>query len=375
MKKRMAIMLIGLAVLFGGIVAYKSFGNYMLKRYLASQERIATVSTLKAERAPWQPHQQYYASLTPVQGVNVTTDIAGLVSKIYFQSGATVKKGELLVQLKADSDIALLHSLEANTALAKITLDRDTAQYAIQAISKATLDADQANYKSLKAQTDQQAAIVNKKTIRAPFAGRLGISVINEGLYINVGDTIVPLQDLEKIYADFYVPQQELNHIKAGQSVKMSVDAYPNRVFTGTITAINPVTDTSTRNIKVQATIPNANYELLPGLFASIQIETGTSQSKITLPQTAVSFNSYGDVVFSISADGKDKQGKPVFVVKQHFVTTGETRGDQVAILKGIEEGDQVVISGQLKIKNGSRVYVNNTVIPTNNPAPKITEE
>ncbi len=375
MKKRMLIMLIGIGILFGAIVAFKIFGNYMLKRYLASRGNISTVSAMTAERSTWQPQQKYYASLTPVQGVNVSSEIPGVVEKIYFQSGAVVKKGDLLVQLRANSDIALLHSLEANTTLAKITLDRNTAQYAIQSISKATLDADKANYKSLKAQTEQQAAIVEKKSIRAPFSGRLGISLINEGLYLNVGAPIVPLQDLEKIYADFYVPQQQLTQIKTQQTIQMQTDAYPDHNFKGYITSINPVIDASTRNVKIQATFANPRFELMPGMFASVVIDTAKPLQYVTLPQTAISFNSYGDVIYTLKDKGKDEKGRPIIIAQQKFVTTGETRGDQVAILEGIREGDKIITSGQLKIKNGSRVFIDNSVVPSNNPSPKVPEE
>jgi membrane fusion protein (multidrug efflux system) len=375
MKKRMAIMLIALIFLFGGIVAYKTFANFMMKKYFASQEHISTVSVMTAEKATWQSEQQYYGSLKPFQGVNVTVEISGLVDKLYFKSGAKVKKGELILQLNANSDIALLQSFEANRALAKITLDRDTAQYAFQAIGKATLDNDRANYKSLSAQTAQQAAIVNKKFIRAPFSGQLGIIEINEGQYLNVGDTIAPLQDLHEIYADFNIPQQQVTHFKIGQPVEVSIDTFANRTFEGKITTINPVVDTNTRNVKVEATLANPKFELMPGMFATIMVNTGEAQEYITLPQTAVSYNSYGNVIFTVSEKGKDKNGKPIFIANQRFVTTGETRGDQVTILTGIKVGDHVVTSGQLKIKNGYRVVVNNSVVPTNTISPKPTEE
>lgn len=375
MNKRMIIMLIGVGLLFGGIVAYKTFSNIMMKRFFASKENIITVSAMTAEVSPWQSQQKYYGSLQPYQGVNLTTEVAGLVKNVYFKSGADVKKDEVIIQQTSDTDTALLHSLEANTALAKITLQRDTSQYAIQAVSKATLDADQANYKSLAAQTEQQAAVVRKKTIRAPFAGKLGIVEIHVGQYLNPGDTIAPLQDLTQIYADFYVPQQVVTTLRVDQPVRLSVDTFPNRFFEGKITTINPVVDNSTRNVKVEATLPNPKNELLPGMFGTIMIETGEPQHFITLPQTAISFNPYGEVIFTIQEKGKDKKGQTIYIVSQRFVTTGETRGDQVTILKGIQVGDRVVTSGQLKLKNGARVTINNSVVPTNNPSPNTTEE
>jgi membrane fusion protein (multidrug efflux system) len=375
MNKPMKIMLISLGILFGCIFLYKSFGNYMLKRYLASRVDVATVSEMAAEYSPWQPQEKYYGTLRPVQGVNVTTEIAGLVEKIYTPSGVTVKKGDLLVQLNAQPDIALLHSLQANTALAKITLTRDTAQFAIQAVSKAVVDADAANYKSLSAQTAQQAAIVEKKMIRAPFSGRLGIVTINEGQFINPGDTVGPLQELDNIFIDFSVPQQQLMIMKVGQPVKVTVDTFPKLVFTGKITTINPVIDANTRNVLVEATLPNPKFELTPGMFATVLVKTGEPHKYITLPLTAITFNSYGDVIYTIEEKGKDKKGNPILIATQRFVTTGETRGDQVTILNGIKVGDRVVTSGQLKLKNGMQVIINNSVVPTNNPAPITKEE
>lgn len=374
MNKRMTIMLICVGIIIVIITTIKLLGYFGFKHYLATREDIITVSAMKAEYSTWQSQQKYFGSLHAVQGVNVTTELAAKVEVIYFNSGNTVKKGDKLVQLNADSDVALLHSLEANTKLAKITLDRDTAQYAIKAISKATLDADVANYASLKAQTEQQAAIVEKKTIRAPFDGQLGIRVINEGQYLNVGDPIVPLQDIGNLYVDFYVPQQQLVEMKLGQTVSTSIDSYPNRVFKAKITTINPVIDVNTRNVQVRATIDNRDRALVDGMFATVMVETGMSQKFITLPQSAISFNSYGEIIFTIKDTGKDKKGRPTLIVTQRFVSTGETRGDQITVIKGIKAGEFVATSGQLKIKNGSRVVINNSVVPKNDPAPKPVE-
>ncbi len=375
MNRRMTIMLIGVGLLFGCIVGYKTFSNIMLKRFLASRENIVTVSAMKAENSPWQSQQKYYGSLRPYQGVNLNAEASGLIEKVYFKSGAMVNEGEIIVKQTAAADTALLHSLEANTALAKITLQRDTAQYAIQAVSKATLDADRANYKSLVAQTEQQAAIVRKKTIRAPFSGKLGIVEVNQGQFLNAGDIIAPLQDLSQIFADFYVPQQQVTTLKIDQPVQLTIDTFPNRTFEGKITTINPVVDDNTRNVKIEATLSNTNNELLPGMFATIVVDTGAPQQFITLPQTAISFNPYGNVIFTIQEKGKDKKGDPIYIVTQRFVSTGETRGDQVTILEGIQVGDRVVTSGQLKLKNGARVNINNSVVPTNNPAPNTKED
>jgi len=375
-KKRMIKMLILVGILFGCIFLYKAFISLMIKRSLASNATpTISVSAMRVDYSPWQPQITASGSLRAIRGVNVTTELAGLVATIYFTPGAFVEQDTVLVQLNANSDTALLHSLEANAELAKITYYRDKAQYRAQAVSKQTLDADAANLKSLLAQVAQQAATVAKKTIRAPFKGRLGISTINPGQYLNPGDSVVMLQTLDPIYADFYVPQQALAQVKVGQVVSVTSDTYPNKSFKGKITTINPAVDASTRNVMVEATIDNSQYELAPGMFAAVTVEVGTAERFLTLPQTAISFNPYGELVYVIKEGTADKNKQPVLTVTQKFVETGETRGDQVTILNGLKEGDRVVTSGQLKLKNGSRVAINNKVVPSDNPQPRAPNE
>ncbi len=375
-KKRMTIMLICLGILFGGILAYKIFMGLMIKKYMAANSNpVVTVSAMQVDYQTWQARLTASGSLRAIKGVDVTAQLAGMVQKIYFTPGSSVDENALLVQLNADDDIALLHSLEANAELAVITYNRDKAQYKVQAISKATLDTDAANVKNTAAQVAQQAAIVEKKSIRAPFAGRLGISQVNPGQYINPGAAVVMLQTLDPIYADFYVPQQALAQLKVGMPVVVKSDTYPNKTFTGKITTINPGVQVDTRNVEVEATIANPQFELAPGMFAHVEVTIGDPKPFLTLPQTAISFNPYGSVAYIVTQTGKDKKGKPIMTVKQSFVTTGETRGDQVVILKGLQKGQTVVTSGQLKLKNGTLVEINNAIMPPNNPAPKLPNE
>jgi membrane fusion protein, multidrug efflux system len=375
LKQRMIKMLIGVGILFGLIFLYHLFNNFMVNRYLQTlQNPIVTVSTTKAVYSDWQPTLKATASLRAIKGVNVTTELAGMVTHIYFTPGAMVNEGTILVQLNADSDIAKLHSLQANANLAQITYDRDLAQYKVHAVSKETVDTDAGNLKSLLAQVAEQAATVEKKTIRAPFTGKLGINLVNLGQYINPGDKVVSLQTLDPIYADFYVPQQELPDLKVGQTVRLTTNAFPNKVYTGKITTIDPAIDVNTRNVEVEATLPNSNYELTPGMFANVEIDAGAARRYITLPQAAISFNPYGDIVYIVH-ESKDKEGKKQLYVQQSFVTTGETRGDQITVLTGVKEGDIIVTSGQLKLRNKSIVDINNKTVPSNNPAPVVDDE
>jgi membrane fusion protein (multidrug efflux system) len=377
MVKRMLIMLIGVGLLFGGIFAYKAFVSYKMKKSMSAAQALpaVTVSAIKVEYVPWQPQLKAIGSLRAVRGVDVTSEIAGLVQTIHFKSGDKVAAGQLLMQLNADSDMALLHSLEAAAELADTVYERDKKQYEVQAVSKATLDADAADLKVKRAQVRQQAAIVDKKSIRAPFAGRLGISTVNPGQYINPGDKVVTLQSLDQIYTDFYLPQQELSRISLGQPIVVTADTYPGRTFRGKVTAVNPKVDPDTRNFQVEATIANPRHELLPGMYVSVEVKAGAVQSYLTLPQTAVTFSPYGETVFIVEESGKGPDGKSLLIVRQTFVTVGPTRGDQIAILKGINENDTVVTSGQLKLKNGSRVIINNQVQPSNEAAPMPPDE
>ncbi|MFM2322377.1 MAG: hypothetical protein RLZZ225_530 [Pseudomonadota bacterium] len=375
-SRPMRIMLISVAVLFTLVFGIQLIKQLLIRHALRKNTApLVTVSAMPVHYTWWQAKILAYGSLRAVKGVNVTTELAGLVRTIYFTPGSEVKEGDVLVQLNADSDVALMHALEAQEKLAEITYHRDKAQFAVKAISKAVLDTDEQNLKNLQAQVAQQAAIVAKKTLVAPFSGRLGVSAVNPGQYVNVGDQVVTLQALDPLYADFYVPQQDLTQLKVGAVVHIKTDTYPGKIFVGKVTTINPIVDVTTRNVEVEATIANSQFELYPGMFISAEVQTNPLQQFLTLPQTAISFNPYGEIAYIVQQKGKDEKGKPRLSVLQTFVTTGEKRGDQIAILAGLKEGDMVVTSGQLKLKNGSLVLINNTVIPTNNPMPKIIDE
>jgi len=376
MVKRMLLMLAVVGLVFGGIFGYKAFQGYMMHKAMSSQQMPpATVTAMKAEYQPWQAQIKSVGSLRAVRGVDVTSEITGLVRTLNFKSGDEVKAEQVLVQLNADADIALLHSLEAAADLAQTVYDRDKKQFTVQAVSQSTLDTDAADLKSKRAQVEAQAAIVDKKTIRAPFAGHLGISTVNPGQYINPGDKIVTLQTLDPIYADFYLPQQKLSLVKPGQTILVTTDTYPGTVFRGRITAISPRVETDSRNFQIEATVANPRHLLLPGTYVNVEVQAEEVRQFLTLPQTAVTFNPYGETVFVAESGKPGPDGKPTLIAKQRFVTANGTRGDQVAILKGINPGELVVTSGQLKLKSGSPIVINNKIQPTNEIAPNPTEE
>lgn len=377
MKKRMTYMLMGVGVLLGGLVGFNLLRDYMIKKAVASSPiPVATVTAMTVGYQEWQPQISAVGSLRAVRGVDVTTEVAGLVRGVEFRSGDEVKAGQVLVQLNADSDLAQLHALEASAELAATVYARDKEQFAAEIISQAQLDNDAADVRNKRALVAQQAALVEKKTIRAPFAGKLGITTVNPGQYLNAGTAIVTLQTIDPIYVDFNLPQQQLPQVSVGRKIVVTTDASPGKTFEGKVTAINPRVDTSTRNVQVEATIANPRRELLPGMFASAKLETGAAQRWLTLPQTAIAYNPYGSTVFVVKpSERKDDQGRPLMVAQQGFVKPGPTRGDQVAILEGIEPGAQVVTSGQGKLKNGMPVRVDNRVQPANSADPKPQEQ
>jgi len=376
MKKNMIKMLIGLGILFGSIFAFKVFQHYMMNKALAAQKNpVQTVSAIEAKYSEWQPLLTSTGSARTFKGVNVTTEQAGMIRDIYFKPGSYVKKGDLLVQLDIDSDIAQLKSLQAQARYAAITYKRNRAQYRIGAVSKEQLDSDESNYKSTAQQVIEQMANIAQKTIRAPFSGKLGISAVYPGQYINPGDKVVNLQTLDPVYVDFNLPQEVLSKIEVGQEASITVDTFEDKVFKGKITTINPEVDSSTRNVEVEATIDNPDHLLLPGMFTHVEIVTGKPEDKLTLPNSAIVFNSYGDIVYVLTKDRVDKDGRQLWKAKETFVVTAEQRGNQIALQKGVSDGDMIVTSGQLKIRSGSIVKINNSVTPSDNPNPQVTNE
>lgn len=371
MIKRMILMLLLAGLVLGGIYGYKTFGHMMMLKYMAAQSNPPqTVSTVKAGNADWQDKIKAIGTFKPVLGTSIASEASGLVRKIYFQSGQDVEKGAILLEINSDTDVAHLRSLEAAEKLAEITYDRDEKQLKAQTISQATFDADAATLSSARAAVAEEKATIDKKIVRAPFSGQLGIKQVDEGQYLNAGTAIVTLQQVDPVYLDFYVPQKSVALLKVGQKVQAHLDAAPDKVFEGEISAIDAQVEEATRNILVRATFPNKDRSLIPGMFASTEIVIGEPKAFVTLPQTAITYNPYGSTVFVVE-QAQETNGKAQLSAKQVFVTTGDTRGDQVAVLTGVKEGDIVVTSGQIKLKNGTPVIENNKVEPLNDQDPK----
>jgi membrane fusion protein, multidrug efflux system len=373
MTKRMVIMLVAVAVVLGGIFGFQVFKGIMIKRFMSALSNPPqTVSTIKAAYSAWQPSIEAIGSLRAVNGADLSLEVSGVVDSISFNSGDDVEQGAVLLKLRSDDDVAKLASLQATAVLNKITYDRDQQQFKLEAVSQATIDADAANLKNANAQVAQQQAILDKKTLRAPFAGHLGIRAVDLGQYLAAGTVIVTLQALDPVFLDFFVPQQSMAQIRLGQTVTVKVDAFKDQSFTGEISAVNPKVDPSSRNVQIRATLKNTDHKLIPGMYATVDIATGAPQNYITVPQTAISYNPYGDTIYIVEHKGAGADGKPQLIARQSFVTTGPTRGDQVAVLKGVDNGDEVVSAGQLKLRNGSPILIDNSITPADSAAPNV---
>lgn len=360
-------MLIFMGLLFGSIFGYKAWESSRMAKTMNGYQPLVIVSAIPATLELWEPKILTIGSLRAINGVDVTSEVDGLVKKIFFSPGQDVDEGEIILELNADVEIAQLKSLEAQAKLAEVTYKRNKKQYEAQGISKETLDISEADLKSKKAFVTQQNAIISKKIIKAPFKGRLGISAVNLGQYLNAGDKIVTLQTIDPIYADFYLPQQSLPQIVKGQQVILTTDTYPQTSFKGRITTINPKIDSSTRNVEIEATLENPDHKLIAGMYGILEIKTGSPKQHLTVPQTAISYNPYGDLVYVLKETGKDKKGNTTYIANQKFVTLGEVRNNQVQILKGLKKDDLVVVAGQMKLRNGALVIINNagTISPT----------
>lgn len=370
MIKRMTIMLSMMAVVFGGLYGFQTFKDMMIRKAIGAMSNPAQViSTTVAETAPWQSSLSSVGSLRAVNGADLALQASGIVQSIQFGSGDAVAEGQPLLQLVATDDIAKLQSLQATAENYVIVVKRDEDQIKFNAVSQATLDSDRANLKNARALVDQQKAIVEQKTLKAPFAGRLGIRAVDLGQFLSAGTTIVTLQSLDPIYVDFYLPQQALASISIGQDVTATVDAFPGERFTGQISAVNSKVDTGSRNVQVRATIRNNPARLLPGMFAKIDIAVGKPEQIVTVPLTAIVNNAYGDLVYVV--DGiHDGQG----TARQMFVKTRPAKGDHIAVTDGLKPGESVVIAGQIKLRNGSPVRIDNSHIPVAEAAPTIVD-
>jgi membrane fusion protein (multidrug efflux system) len=372
MKKRIIITLIGLAVVIGILGGIKGL---QIDRMIAQGSQMVPppepVTTAVARTEAWESVLTSVGSLAAVQGVTVTAELAGKIVNIAFKPGTLARAGDLLVQQDTSSEEAQLRATEATVALAKLNLERLGKLLAERTISQSQYDNADAQFKQAVAQSDNIRATIAKKTIRASFGGRLGIRLVNVGQMLNPGDAIVSLQSLDPIFVDFLLPQQQLAQVQTGLPVRVVTDALLGEVVDGKITAINPQVDSATRNIRIQATIPNAEERLRPGMFVNVAVVLPAKTKVLCIPATAVLYAPYSDSVFVVEEKTDEKSGKAGRAVRQQFAQLGEKRGDFVAIVSGLKEGDTVVSTGVFKLRNGQSVIEDNTLAPEFKIAPK----
>lgn len=371
MAKRMLLMLaLTLLVVAGlGFVKFRQVQT-AIGQAAAFQPPPEAVTTILAQQERWPSALNAIGTVAAVQGVVISADLPGTVERIAFDSGTYVHQGDVLVQLDTRQERAQLAAVEAERELAVLNFGRMKGLLAQRVISQSEYDQATAQQKQTDARVGEIRATIERKTIRAPFSGVLGIRQVNRGQYLAAGDPIVPLQALQPIYVNFGVPQQDVARVKVGGDVRITAEELPDLELTGRVSAINSIVDEKTRNIQVQATLPNRDGRLRPGMFVQTALSVGASNSVIALPAPAVSYAPYGDSVFVV-AELKDPNGRPYKGVRQQFVKLGGSRGDQVAVLSGIKPGDEVVTSGVFKLRNGAAVLVNNKVTPANSRAPK----
>jgi membrane fusion protein (multidrug efflux system) len=370
MKKRMFLMLLIVAVLIGALYFFKSRQIEAGKAQGASfQPPPEAVTTTVARQEEWPTGVSAIGSVTAVQGVTVSADLPGIVEKISFESGRMVRAGQVLVKLDTSQEEAQLAAAQSQNNLARLNLERMRGLRESGVISQSDYDRSTAEAQQGEARVGEIRATIQRKTIRAPFSGLLGIRQVNLGQYLNGGAPIVPLQSLRPVYANFAVPQQEVGRLRTGAIVRLKAQGTDVEA-TGKITAVDSVVDEATRNVQVQATFDNADGRLRPGMYVEAQVAMGAAQSVVTLPTSAVSYAPYGDSIFVVE-DVKGSDGKTFRGVRQQFVKLGGSRGDQVAVVSGLKPGEEVVTSGVFKLRNGAAVRVNNQIQPQNNPTPR----
>jgi membrane fusion protein (multidrug efflux system) len=371
MTKRIIFTILGVLFIMGILGGIKGL---QIQRMIAigsqSTPPPETVTTAVVRSESWESLITSVGSLEAVQGVMLTAELPGKVVRIAFEPGTKVQAGDLLIQQDTSSEEAQLRAAKATVALAKIELERSSKLLGKKAVAQAKYDSDDAQYKEAVAQIDGIRASIRKKTIRAPFAGSLGIRLVNLGQNLNEGEPIVSLQTIDPIFVNFSLPQQQLAQVKPGLKVRVT-DAFPGQAIEGEITAISPEVDAATRNIRIQATVANSQERLRPGMFVNVSVVLPSREEVLAIPTTAVLYAPYGDTVFVVDTKKSEKGVEPVNVVKQKIVKLGEKRGDFVASVSGLDKGETIVSTGVFKLRNGQAVVVDNTLAPEFKLAPE----
>lgn len=371
MAKRMFLMLAVLAAVISGLgfVKYRQVET-AIAQGASFQMPPTAVTTVVAQRATWPSTLSVIGTAAAIQGVTVGADLPGTIDKIHFESGQWVHEGDILVELDTRQERAQLASLEAQRDLANINYDRAQQLVGAGVISRSDYDNATAQKKATEAQVGDTKAAIARKTIRAPFTGLLGIRQVSLGQYLAAGQAIVSLQSLSPIYVNFGVPQQDTPKVVPGHVLRVTNSDLPGMSFVGRITALDSVINEQTRNIQVQAVVTNKENKLRPGMFVQVELALGQPQQVVPLPASAINYAPYGDSVYIVTTM-TDAKGKTYRGVRQQVVKVEGSRGDQVAVISGVNPGDEVVSSGVFRLRNGAPIQVNNTVKPENSASPK----
>jgi len=365
MNKRMLVMVIALAVFFGGLFGYKSFVAQQSQEAMAAAgPPVATVSTAHVRTEAWAEELSGVATLKSGQSVNISALLDGQITRLHFKSGDEVARGALLVSQDIAEDKAVLKALRADLRLAEIELGRIEQLVKNRLVPQSDLDVAKSKLDRVLAEIENREAAISKKSIRAPFAGRLGIRQVNLGQYLEAADAIVRLESLDSLYADFTLPQQAFRQVRVGQPVKLTVDAWVNESFTGKITAIEPLVDPATRNLLLRAELTNSDGRLQPGMFAQIRVSLPASNDVLIVPQAAAAFSPFGTSVFVVESSDTGPVARSV------FITTGEVRGDLIEVTSGLSAGQQIVTAGQLKLRDGASIEIDNSVSVSSSETP-----
>ena len=371
MNKKMLLVLLACFLVFGLVFGIQAVMRIGMNQFFDNMPMpAASITVAEAEEASWARGISAVGTARAVNGTQLTTEAAGIVTEIRFNSGDMVEKGDILLRLDDATDRAELQSLRAAAELARLELDRSKRLNQQGSISKAELDRSQSQADQASGALNAQQARVNQKTIRAPFSGQLGIRQVDLGEYLSPGTPVVSLQQLDPVYIEFSLPEQRLASIDLEMDIEATVDAWPGERFAGQITAMEPGVNPGTRNFTIQATLDNPDHKLRAGMFARVNIDLGDAEALLAIPQTAVSYNPYGNAVFVVVEGEADENGEPALTVSRRFVRTGRTLGDMVAITEGLEPGDRVATSGLLKLSNNASVTISDEAVPEADTAP-----
>ena len=365
LRRRMLIMLGVVLLVVLVLAAYKAFSIYTMIQGFTAPKPPISVAVATATEKPWQARLPTVGTLKALQGVDLSLETDGTVIDLQFESGQKVKAGQPLLRLDSAVESALLETALADLGLAQLDYGRGSQLVGSQAISKGEFDRLSAVQKKNRATVNQLRAALGKKSILAPFSGTIGIRQVDVGDYVATGTMIATLQDISSLYVDFFVPEQSVPKIAIGQPVEIIVAAYPSQTFPGTISAINPKLESSTRNMQVRATLANPDGKLLPGMFASLQVLLPNPQPRVVVPESAITYTLYGNSLYVVAQkkaeDGsveKNDKGEPILIAERRFIETGERRDGLVIITKGVQDGEKVVTAGQIKLDNGAPIAI-----------------